>query len=93
MKRDHDLKRSVLKFKLNSKLQTTLKSFPNSENWWIEESIFSYVSAMEETLAGPTFVFATFLPGDLFSAKGCERHYTIILFLIHNPYNMQESRY
>ena len=93
MKRDHDITPSLLKFKWNLKLQTTLKSFPNSKNWWIEESIFSYVSAMEETLAGPTFVSVAFLLGAFFSAKGCDRHYPIILFLIHNPYNMQESKY
>ena len=77
MKIYHDLTHntpSLLNFKLNSKLQThsTLKSFPNSENWGIEASNFSYVFAIEVTIAGWKLVVASFLLGALFSAKGCD---------------------
>ena len=49
-----------------------MKSFPNSENSGIEASNFSYVSAIEVTIAGPTFVFVSFLLGAFFSTKGCD---------------------
>ena len=68
--RDTDSTKIQMKFKITN--SEYLESFPNSKNWWIEASNFSFVYAIEETIVGPTFVVAAFLPGGFFFAKGCD---------------------